>query len=46
MLEILKIFTHEEEKSHYKSVTVSNFWSNNYIEYENKGDRNKRLSVE
>ena len=25
---------------------VNNFWSNNYIEYGNNGDRNKILSVE
>ena len=25
---------------------VGNFWSNNYTEYENNGDRNKTLSVE
>ena len=25
---------------------MSNFWSNNYIEYESDGDRNKTLSVE
>ena len=28
-----------------KLVRVSNFWSNNYIEYESKGDKNKTLSV-
>ena len=27
-------------------MRVSNFWSNNYTEYENNGDRNKTLSVE
>ena len=27
-------------------MRVSNFWSNNYIEYESNGDRNKALSVE
>ena len=36
---------HEEEKSYYKPVRVSNFWSNNYIEYESNGDRNKTLSI-
>ena len=25
---------------------MSNFWSNNYIEYKSNGDRNKTLSVE
>ena len=37
---------HEEEKNYYKPVRVGNFWSNNYIEYESNGDRNKALSVE
>ena len=26
-------------------IRVSNFWSNKYIEYESKDDRNKTLSV-
>ena len=25
---------------------MNNFWSNNYIEYERNGDRNKKVSVE
>ena len=28
-----------------KPVSVGNFWSNSYIEYENNGDRSKTLSV-
>ena len=40
-------FDHEEEeKSYYKPARVSNFWSNNYIEYKSDGDRNKTPSVE
>ena len=35
----------KEEGNHYKPVIVSNVWSNNYIEYESSGDRNKTLSV-
>ena len=27
-------------------VRLSNFWSNNYIDYESNGDRNKAVSVE
>ena len=42
MLEIS--FEHEEE-DYYKPVRVGNFWSNNYIEYKNKGD-SKTLSAE
>ena len=26
-----------------KPVRVNNFWNNNFIEYENNGDRNKTL---
>ena len=36
-------FEHEEEENYYKPEKVSNFWSNNYIEYEIHGDRNKAL---
>ena len=45
--DIKNLFEHEkEEENYYKPVRVSNFWSNNYIEYESNGDRNKTLSVE
>ena len=27
-------------------VKISNFWSNNYFEYESNGDRTKTISVE
>ena len=38
---------HEEEKQNYfKPVRVSGFWSNNYIEYQRNGDRNKTLFVD
>ena len=43
--DIKNLFKHEEE-NHYKLVTVSTFYSNNYIEYESNSDRNKTLSVE
>ena len=36
----------EEEKNYYRPVKVSNFWSNNYIEYKCNGNKNKTLSVE
>ena len=44
--DIKKIFEHEEEENYYKIVGVGNFWSNNYIRYESKGDINKILLVE
>ena len=44
--DIKNLFEHEGEKNYYKSVTVNNFWSYNYIEYESNDDTNKTLSVE
>ena len=35
----------EQEDDYYKPKRVSNFWNNNYIEYENNGDRNKNVSL-
>ena len=43
---IKNLFEYEKEVNYYKPVWVSNFWSNNYIEYKNNGDRNKILSTE
>ena len=39
------LFEHEKG-DYYKPVRVDNFCSNNYIEYESNGYRNKMLSVE
>ena len=36
----------KEEENSYKSVRVSNFWSNNYDEYESNAEENKILSIE
>ena len=44
--DIKSLFEHEDEENYYKPVRVSNFWSNDYIEYESKCDRNKTLTVE
>ena len=35
-----------KKKKHYKPVRAGDFCSNNYIEYESNGERNKTLSVE
>ena len=32
--DIRNLFEHEEEKNYYKPVSIANFWSNHYIEYE------------
>ena len=36
----------KKSQNYYKPVRVNNLWSNNYIEYESKSDRNKTLSFE
>ena len=43
--DIRNLFEHEEE-DYYKLVQIEIFWSNNFIEYENKGDRNKIGPIE
>ena len=43
---IRNLFENKEEENFYKSERVSSFLSNNYIEWESNGDRNKTLSVE
>ena len=42
---IRNLLEHEKE-DYYKAVRVGNFWSNNHIECESNGDRDKTLSVE
>ena len=37
-------FEQEKEEGYYESKIVSNFWNNNYIEYESNGDKNRNLS--
>ena len=44
--DIENLSKHEEGENYYKLVRVTNFLSNNYIEYESNSDRNKTLSVE
>ena len=46
LTDIKNHFEHEkEEENCYKSVRVSSFWSNNYIEYESNSDRNKTYQL-
>ena len=35
----------KQEDDYYKPERVSNFWNNNYFEYETNGDRSKNLSL-
>ena len=44
---IRDIRTHfAQEEDYYKPKRVSNFWNNNYIEYESNGDKNRNLSLD
>ena len=44
---IKNLFKYEkEEENYYKVIRVNHFWSNNYIEYKNKGGKYKMLSAE
>ena len=45
--DIKNLFGYEkEDKSYYKPVRASNFWSNNNIEYKSNSEKNRILSVE
>ena len=46
LTDIKNLFEHEEDENYYKPARVSNFWSNNYLEYGSNSDRSKTLSVE
>ena len=35
----------EEKENYYEPKIVSNFWNNNYIEYESNDDENRNLSL-
>ena len=43
--DIRTLFEQEEEQDHYKPERASNFWNNNYIEYNSNGDKNRNLSL-
>ena len=36
----------EQEEDYYDPKRVNNFWNNNYIEYENNGNKNTNLSLD
>ena len=42
--DIRTVFEQEKEKEdYYEPKSVSNFWNNNYIQYEDNSDKNKDL---
>ena len=44
--DIRTLFEQEDDADYFERKRVSNFLSNNYIEYESNGDRNKNLSLD
>ena len=46
LLRDIKGMKKKKEEENNKPVRVSNFLSNNYIEYESNGDRNKTLKLD
>ena len=40
----MALFKREDDDDDFKLKAVSNFWNNNYIEYEGNGDRNKIIT--
>ena len=43
--DIWTLFERQEEKDYYKPKRISNLWSDNYIEYEGNGDKNRSLTL-
>ena len=41
---IENLLENEDAENYFNPVRKSNFWSNNYIEYESNGGRNKTLN--
>ena len=37
--DIWTLFEQQEEKNYYQRKRLSNFWNNNYIEYESNGGK-------
>ena len=46
IIRVIRNFFEHKEEENYESVRLGSFWSNNYIEYENNDDRNKKPSFE
>ena len=46
MIKDIRALFEQQEEDYYKPKRVSNFWNNNYIEYESNGDKNRNLSLD
>ena len=44
--DIRVLFEQQQEEHYYEGKRVSNFWNNNYIEYESNDHKNRNLSLE
>ena len=45
IMDIRTLFEQEKEEDYYETKGVSNFWSNNHIEYESNDDKNGNLHL-
>ena len=45
IMDIRTLFEQEKEEDYYETKRVSNFWSNNHIEYESNDDKNRNLHL-
>ena len=41
IIRAVKTLLEQQEEDYYEPKRVSNFWNNNYIEYESNGDKNR-----
>ena len=41
IIRAVKTLFEQQEEDYYEPERVSNFWNNNYIEYESNGDKNR-----
>ena len=42
MIRDIRTLSEQQWEDHYETKRVSNFWNNNYIEYESNGDKKNR----
>ena len=45
IIRAVKTLLEQQEEDYYEPKRVSNFWNNNYIEYESNGDKNRSWSL-
>ena len=46
MIRDIRELFEQQEEDYYKPKRESNFWNNNYIEYDSNGEENSSLSLD